>query len=83
MLQLPSHLERDQLGERILEHLREHDGVSQLTDRSAPDTIYQTFGVSKASYKKALGKLYRERQILIERERITLLPETGETDPVE
>ena len=73
MLQLPSHIERDKLGAAILEHLRQNDGVTQLTDKSPPDDIYQVFGVSKANYKKALGKLYRERLITIDKHRITLL----------
>jgi hypothetical protein len=73
MLQLPSHLERDQLGEAIIEHLRQNGGVSDLTDRSPPDSIYQAFGVSKASYKKALARLYRQRRINIDKHQVTLL----------
>jgi len=73
MLQLPSELTRDNLGKSIIDHLRQHDGVSTLTDKSPPDDIYQAFGVSKASYKKALGKLYKQRTIMIEKHQITLL----------
>jgi predicted RNA-binding protein (virulence factor B family) len=73
MLQLPSELTRDNLSETIIEHLRQNDGVSTLTDKSPPDDIYQAYGVSKASYKKALGKLYKQRTISIEKHRITLL----------
>ena len=73
VLQLPSPRERDRLGEAIIDHLRQNQGVSTLTDRSPPDDIYQTFGVSKANYKKALGRLYKQREILIEKHRITLL----------
>ena len=73
MLQLPSHIERDQLGDTIIEHLQQNDGISQLTDKSPPDDIYQAFGVSKGSYKKALGKLYKERRIMIDKHQITLL----------
>ena len=73
MLQLPSHLERDQLGEAIIEHLRQNGGVTDLTDKSPPDSIYQAFGVSKASYKKALAKLYRQRRLDIDKQLITLL----------
>lgn len=72
MLQLPSELTRDKLGDTILDHLRQHDGVSTLTDKSPPADIYQAFGVSKASYKKALGQLYKQRRIVIEKHRITL-----------
>jgi len=73
MLQLPSELTRDNLSEAIIEHLRQNDGVSTLTDKSPPDDIYQAYGVSKASYKKALGKLYKQRCIAIEKHQITLL----------
>jgi len=73
MLQLPSHLERDRLSEAIVEYLQQNQGVSTLTDKSPPDDIYQVFGVSKASYKKALGQLYKQRAILIEKHRITLV----------
>jgi uncharacterized protein len=73
MLQLPSHIERESLGEAIVEHLQNNDGVTDLTDKSPPDAIYQAFGVSKANYKKALGKLYKERRITIDKHRVTLL----------
>jgi predicted RNA-binding protein (virulence factor B family) len=72
-LQLPSQLERDRLGEAIIEHLRQNEGVSTLTDKSPPDEIYRVFGVSKANYKKALGRLYKQQRILIEKQQITLL----------
>ncbi len=72
-LHLPSQLERDQLSDAIVEHLQQNEGVSGLTDKSAPDDIYRTFGVSKANYKKALGQLYKQRRITIEKHQITLL----------
>lgn len=73
MLQLPSHIERNQLSDAIVEHLQQNEGISTLTDKSPPDDIYQTFGVSKASYKKALGQLYKLRRISINKHQITLL----------
>ena len=73
MLQLPSHQQGDQLGDAIVEHLRQNEGVLQLTDKSSPDDIYRSFGVSKKNYKKALGQLYKKRLILIEKHQITLL----------
>ncbi len=73
MLQLPSHIERNQLSDAIVEHLQQNEGLSTLTDKSPPDDIYQAFGVSKASYKKALGQLYKLRRISINKHQITLL----------
>jgi predicted RNA-binding protein (virulence factor B family) len=78
MLQLPSHLERDRLSDAIVAHLRQNEGVTALTDKSPPDDIYQVFGVSKASYKKALGQLYKQRVISIDKNQIRLLDESIE-----
>ena len=76
-LQLPSPGDAARLGDAILEHLRQNRGISTLTDRSPPDDIYRAFGVSKARYKRVLGQLYRQRAIVIERDRITLAEDTG------
>lgn len=62
-----------ELPDKILNHLKSHGGISQLTDKSSPQEIYDTFAVSKSNYKKALGKLYKDRKILIEKHQITLL----------
>jgi len=72
-LQLPTGSQRRQLTDAIIEHLQQNQGVSGLTDKSLPDEIYRTFGVSKANYKRALGQLYRQRRIRIDKSRITLL----------
>ena len=64
---------RDELCTRILNHLKAAGGESSLTDKSAPEAIYKQFGVSKANYKKALGRLYKERAISLNKAKITLL----------
>jgi len=80
ILQQASSLARNSLAESILRYLNENEGVLTLTDKSPPDSIYNTFGVSKASYKKALGALYKNRQIKIENHQITLLQLLAEGD---
>ena len=72
-LQQAAHLARNSLAEKILKHLSENEGVSELTDKSPPEEIYNTFGVSKSIYKKALGLLYKNRQINIEKHQIKLV----------
>lgn len=72
-LQLSNQNTRDALSENILAYLKSHDGVSTLTDKSPPDEIYRQFSVSKASYKKALGGLYKQKRIMIDKKQITLL----------
>ena len=73
ILQLPAHIERESLAKTILEYIREQGGNSTITDKSPPELIYQTFGVSKATYKKTLGLLYKNRQIKIEKSQVTLI----------
>jgi len=64
---------RDQLEGKILEYLRRHRGISRITDRSPPEMIYKTFGTSKANFKRALGRLYKKRRVLIERHQVSLV----------
>ena len=64
---------RDELTDRILTFLRDHEGSSSLTDYSSPEAIYQQFGVSKGNYKKALGALYKQRLISVTETNIKLL----------
>ncbi|MGB1539893.1 MAG: CvfB family protein [Rickettsiales bacterium] len=72
-LQPPGAKGRDALSEAILRHLKENGGTSALTDKSPPDAIYKAFSVSKANYKKALGRLYKEKQITIAKDKIALV----------
>jgi predicted RNA-binding protein (virulence factor B family) len=76
-LQLHEKSAQQELADRILLHLQEHDGVSTLTDFSPPEAIYRQFGVSKGNYKKALGSLYKKHQISVAKDKITLLQEKG------
>ncbi len=64
---------RQELTDQIVEYLQRNGGTSTLTDKSPPDDIYKEFNVSKGSYKKALGALYKARKISITPELITLL----------
>ncbi|WP_371193230.1 S1 RNA-binding domain-containing protein [Glaciecola sp. SC05] len=57
--------QRQSLNQQILEDLEAHGGISTLTDKSSPDDIQTRFNVSKAAYKRALGQLYKSKQILI------------------
>ncbi len=72
-LQLPADETRDALMEAIVEHLKLNNKVSTITDKSLPDVIYQEFGVSKKNYKKAIGRLYKKKCILINKDHIALI----------
>jgi len=64
---------RDELTDVILDFLKANHGESTLTDKSDPEEIYRQYQVSKGIYKNALSKLYKERKILITKEKISLV----------
>lgn len=49
--------------ERILSFLRENNGYIPYNDKSSPEEIYTTFGMSKKTFKMTLGALYKKRLI--------------------
>lgn len=50
----------------LLEALKAQNGFIPLTDKSSPETIANTLRMSKKSFKKALGGLYKEGTVLME-----------------
>ena len=54
------------LTDRILVYLNENSGFMPITDKNTPAEIYSLFGVSKKTYKKAIGALYKKRLITFE-----------------
>ena len=73
ILQTPSVSARSEVETKILNYLKKHGGESTITDKSPPDEIYKTFGISKKAYKSAIGGLYRNRLILLSKEKVTLV----------
>ena len=58
----------------ILEYLlNDENGFIKLTDKSSPEAIKSMLQMSKKSFKKAVGTLYRQRQIRIELDGIYLI----------
>jgi len=66
ILQQPGYQGVDDVSQAILETIREHGGRIAVTDKSQPEEIYSLFGVSKKTFKKAIGALYRKRLITID-----------------
>jgi predicted RNA-binding protein (virulence factor B family) len=62
----------DEHREMLLDALQKNEGYLSLTDKSSPEAIQQTLGMSKKAFKKALGNLYRERLVLLESEGVRL-----------
>ena len=51
--------------ETILEKLRKEGGFIPTTDKTEPEKIYAIFGMSKKTYKKAVGDLYKRHLITL------------------
>lgn len=49
--------------EMILEHLERNKGMIPFSDQSDPADIRDTFQISKAAFKRALGKLMKEGKV--------------------
>ncbi len=52
--------------DKILHELREAGGFLPLHDKSDPDAIREQLHMSKKTFKKAIGGLYKEGQIVLE-----------------
>ena len=58
------------LHEKILQQLQANGGTLAVSDKSPPEVISGLFGVSKGNFKKAIGALYKQGQIVIHADRI-------------
>ncbi len=56
----------------ILDELKANGGKLALNDKSSPEDIQAQLGLSKKSFKKAIGTLYKDRVIDIEEDGIVL-----------
>ncbi len=62
----------DKDGERIYNKLVKNNGRLPFNDNSSPEAIKESFNMSKASFKKAIGNLMKRRLITITRTGIEL-----------
>ena len=57
----------------VLTELEDNNGFLPLNDKSSPEDIKDAMQMSKKSFKKAIGSLYKERQIEIKEDGIYLI----------
>lgn len=72
-LQPPGYRKVEPNAEKILQKLEEEGGFLGLSDKSPPAEIYRQLEMSKKTFKKAIGALYKERVIRIEPDGIYLV----------
>lgn len=73
VLQEPGYRSIEPNANFILDELKAAGGFLPLHDKSDPETIKNEMGMSKKSFKKAIGTLYRDKQILLKEDGIELL----------
>ncbi len=59
--------------EKIIRLLKENNGFLPYHDKSAPEAIYDFFGMSKKTFKMTTGNLYKQRKISFEKTGIKLI----------
>ena len=63
----------DSQAERILNAIKDNNGVLKLHDKSPAEEIYQALGMSKKDFKKGVGALYKSKLIALHSDCISLL----------
>ncbi len=72
-LQKPGYRAIEAQAQEIMDKLKQQGGFIPLTDKSRPKVIADLFGISKKTFKKAIGTLYKKRLITLEKNGIRLL----------
>lgn len=70
-----AYMQIDTDAKKLMEMLKERGGKLPFSDKADPELIRGETGMSKNEFKKAVGNLYKQRLILIEKDRITLVKE--------
>ena len=58
---------------RLMDELQQAGGELPFSDESSPEAIAGRFGVSKKTFKRALGTLYRQRLVQLDKGKIFLI----------
>lgn len=73
ILQKPGFEKIDDFAKTLLDYIKEQGGRINLNDKSPAEDIYDTFGVSKKTFKKGVGDLYKKRLVVLHEDGITLV----------
>lgn len=75
ILQKPGHEKVSDFSQTLLQYIKEQGGSIALNDKSPAEEIYEVFGVSKKTFKKGVGDLYKKRLITLKEGGMELLKE--------
>lgn len=65
-LEIPNDSRYDLAEQKILQFLEKNNGFLPLTDKSDPEQVRVLLGLSKKTFKQAIGKLYKHRRVALE-----------------
>jgi predicted RNA-binding protein (virulence factor B family) len=65
-LQQPGYGSINAISKKIMVKIQQQGGFIPITDKCRPEVIADLFGVSKKTFKKAIGNLYKKRLITLE-----------------
>lgn len=68
-----SKMDNDEMGQKVIEALKQNGGEIQCTYKSDSEKIYQIFGMSKKNFKKTLTKLIEDKSITLDDTKIILI----------
>lgn len=60
-----AYVQIDKDAQQVMEALEKYDGVLPFNDKASPEVIMQETKMSKNAFKRAVGRLYKERKIEI------------------
>ena len=66
----------------VIEYLEKNNGFMNLHDKSSPEEISIRLSMSKATFKKAIGILYRHRRVLIKPDGVYLVKKEEQTNTI-
>ncbi|GAB5540166.1 MAG: S1-like domain-containing RNA-binding protein [Salibacteraceae bacterium] len=73
LMQKPGAKNIDESAKQVVDALEKRGGFLPLTDKSSPDEITALLQMSKKSFKKAIGTLYKQRIVKLEKDGVRLL----------
>lgn len=60
----------DRDAEIVMEVLESYDGILPFSEKASPEVIERELNMSKAAFKRAVGRLFKARKIQIENHKI-------------
>lgn len=61
-----AYIQMDADAVKLMELIDSYAGVLPFTEKASPEVIQRETGLSKAAFKRAVGRLYKERKIILE-----------------